>query len=52
MPKRKRHESQAEQSERFKKDAQELIDVGELDPIEAERGVDGLVKRQSGSGTA
>jgi polyhydroxyalkanoate synthesis regulator phasin len=45
MPKKKRHETQAEQSERFKKDAQKLIDAGELSPTEAEKGLEGLVKR-------
>lgn len=45
MPKKKRQESQAEQSERFKKDAQKLIEDGELNPTEAEKGLEGLVKR-------
>ena len=36
MPKKKRQESQAEQSERFKRDAQKLIDAGELNPTDAE----------------
>jgi hypothetical protein len=45
MPPKKNPESPKEQSERFKKDAQRLIDAGELDPIEAEKGLEGLVKR-------
>jgi polyhydroxyalkanoate synthesis regulator phasin len=44
MPKKKRLDSQSEQSERFKNDAQELIDAGELNPDEAERVVDRLVR--------
>ena len=44
MPKKKRHERQAEQSARFKKDAQELIDAGELNPTEAEEAVERLVR--------
>jgi hypothetical protein len=44
MPKKKRQESQAEQSARFKRDAQRLIDAGELNPTEAEAAVDRLVK--------
>ena len=45
MPKKKNPESPEEQSERFKRDAQRLIDAGELDPTEAEKGLEGLVKR-------
>lgn len=45
MPKKKNPESPEEQSERFKREAQKLIDAGELDPIEAEKGLEGLVKR-------
>ena len=44
MPKKKRQESQAEQSARFKRDAQKLIDAGELNPTEAAAAVDELVK--------
>jgi polyhydroxyalkanoate synthesis regulator phasin len=45
MPKKKRQESQAEQSARFKRDAQKLIDAGELNPTEAEAAVDRLVRQ-------
>ncbi len=45
MPKKKNQETQAEQSERFKKAVRELIDAGELNPIEADAAVDGLVKK-------
>ena len=47
MPKKAKPESQAEQSERFQKDAQKLIDAGELNPTEAERMVDEIVRRRS-----
>jgi hypothetical protein len=36
MPKKKAQENQAEQSERFRKEAQKLIDAGELSPTDAE----------------
>jgi len=45
MAKKKRQESQAEQSDRFKRDAQKLIDAGELDPTEAEAALEKLVRR-------
>jgi hypothetical protein len=45
MPKKKRQESQAEQSERFKRDAQSLIDAGELDPAEASAALEKLVRK-------
>jgi hypothetical protein len=36
MPKKKSELSQAEQSKRFREEAQRLIDAGELSPTEAE----------------
>lgn len=45
MPKKKAQETQNEQSERFRKEAQRLIDAGELSPTEAEAALDALVKR-------
>ena len=45
MPTKKNPETQAEQSKRFKKDAQKLIDAGELNPTEAEEAVDKLVRK-------
>ena len=45
MPKKKNPESPEEQSERFRRDAERLIDAGELSPTEAEKGLEGLVKR-------
>ena len=47
MPKKKRQESQAEQSKRFKAHAQKLIDAGELNPTEAEAAVARLVRRST-----
>ena len=44
MPKKKRQETQAEQSARFKRDAQKLIDAGELNPTEAEAALEKIVK--------
>jgi hypothetical protein len=44
MPKKKHHETQAEQSARFKRDAQKLIDAGELNPTEAEAEVNRLIR--------
>jgi hypothetical protein len=45
MPKKKSPETPEEQSERFKREAQRLIDAGELNPTEANAALDGLVKR-------
>lgn len=45
MPKKKHAESQTEQSERFKREAQRLIDAGELSPTEADAALDHLVRR-------
>ena len=45
MPKKAKPESQAEQSERFKRDVQRMIDAGELNPTEADAAMDRLVKR-------
>lgn len=45
MPKKKRQESQAEQSERFKRDAERLIEAGDLSPTEADAALDALVRK-------
>ena len=45
MPKKKHHETQAEQSARFKRDAQRMIDAGELNPTEAESALDALLRK-------
>lgn len=44
MPKRKKQEAQAEQSERFMREAQRLIDAGELSPTEAADRLDMAVR--------
>jgi polyhydroxyalkanoate synthesis regulator phasin len=43
MPKKKNPESQAEQSERFRKAVADLVAAGELNPIEAAKALDKLV---------
>jgi hypothetical protein len=37
MPKRKEPPNPQEQAERFRREAQRLIDAGELSPVEAEK---------------
>lgn len=44
MPKKQSLESSAEQAERFKREAQKLIDAGELNPI-AEEAFEDLIRR-------
>ena len=44
MPKKQNPESPKEQSERFRREAQKLIDAGELSPTEAEAALDKLVR--------
>lgn len=43
MPKKRNEESQEEQSRRFKKAARDLISAGELNPTEAEAGLEGIL---------
>ena len=45
MPKKKKQETPEEQSERFKKAVQELVDAGELDPIEAEEKIERILTK-------
>lgn len=52
MPKRKTKFDQAEQSERFRKAAQDMIDAGELNPIEGEKALDALVRNARKAGAA
>ncbi len=47
MPKKANEETQAEQSKRFKKDAQRLVDAGELNLTDADNALDHLVRRAS-----
>ena len=49
MPKKKQKESPAKQSERFQKEAQRLIDAGELSPIEGEKGLEKILRHSSPS---
>lgn len=44
MPRKKRQETQAEQTQRFRIKVQELIDAGELNPTDADAALDNLVK--------
>ena len=46
MPKKLKPESEQEQSERFKRDAQRLIDAGELDPERGEGAIADLLSRK------
>ena len=45
MPKKSKPESEAEQNARFRKEAQKLIDAGELDPGAADVALDQLVRK-------
>jgi len=49
MPKKQRKETQAEQSARFKKEVERLIEAGELNPTEAEEALDKMVRSASPS---
>lgn len=45
MAKKQNKESQAEQSERFRKAVQDLIDAGELNPTEADEKFEQAMRR-------
>ena len=49
MPKKANPETQTEQSERFKRNAQRLVDAGELSPTDADAALDEIV-RKAGKG--
>lgn len=49
MPRKRNAETQAEQSERFRREAQKLIDAGELSPTEAETVMDALIRSTAGN---
>ena len=51
MPKKQNAESQKEQSERFKREAQKLIDAGELSPTEADKQMDQILRRNAAKPT-
>lgn len=45
MPKKKNPETPEEQSARFKRDAERLIEAGELNPTVAEDSVDRMIRQ-------
>ena len=45
MPKKQQGMTPEEQSEAFKREAQRLIDAGELSPTEADAALDNLVRK-------
>ena len=50
MPKKQNAETPEQQSQRFKREAQRLIDVGELSPTDAAAALDALVHRSTTKG--
>ena len=48
MPKKAKSESQSEQSARFRAEVQRLVAAGELNPIDADEALSGLVARAVG----
>lgn len=49
MPKKQNRDKPEEQSEKFKREAQRLIDAGELNPTDADAALDRLIRRQEPS---
>ena len=47
MPAKKRKDKPGEQRKRFEKAVQELIDAGELNPTEADKALDRMVRNAS-----
>lgn len=45
MPKKKVQETQAEQSERFRKTVRDLVDAGELNPTDADAAFERLMTK-------
>ena len=45
MPKKQQKETQKEQSERFKKAVQDMIDAGELNPTEADDAFEKIIHK-------
>jgi hypothetical protein len=45
MPKRKNPETPAQQSERFRREAQKRIDAGQLSPAEADEAIDRMIRQ-------
>jgi polyhydroxyalkanoate synthesis regulator phasin len=50
MPRKAKIESQAEQSERFKREAERMIAAGELSPTEAEAAIENVLRSQARQG--
>ena len=50
MPKKLKPETPKEQSARFKREAQKLIDAGELSPTDADAAMDRLTRRLKAAG--
>lgn len=50
MPKKKKQESQKEQSARFQAEVERLVAAGELNPTEADKALDRLVSDASRDG--
>jgi hypothetical protein len=50
MPKKKPGMTPEEQSEAFKREAQRLIDAGELSPTAADAALDSLVRKAAANG--
>ncbi len=50
MPKKKRQETQAEQSERFRNAVREMVAAGELSPTEADTAFEKLMGRVKAKG--
>lgn len=50
MPKKKNPETPEEQAKRFRAEVERLVAAGELDPTEAEKALDSLVKRAKNKG--
>lgn len=47
MPKKQGDETPEEQSERFRREAQRLVDAGELSPTDADEGLDRIMRNHS-----
>jgi len=47
MPKQKRKETPEEQSERFRAEVKRMIAAGELNPTEADKVLDALIREKS-----
>lgn len=48
MPKKKQSETQEQQSARFRAEVERLVAAGELNPTEADKALDRIVKKSRG----